>query len=282
MRIAIPTPPLESIDECVLRALHEDIGSGDLSAELVPADGSSVALVVSRERAVLCGTPWFDRVFQHLDQGVGIEWNVLDGDPIQPNQRLCRIEGPTRALLTGERTALNLLQCLSGTASVTRAYAQAISGTGATLLDTRKTLPGLRLAQKYAVRCGGGENHRVGLFDAILIKENHIIAAGSIGEALARAKRAHPEVKIEIEVEDLEQLKQAIEAGAEFVLLDNFTLESLRAAVKMAKGRARLEASGGFDLANIRQAAETGVDYISVGALTKNARAVDLSLRFES
>ncbi|MGH8580612.1 MAG: carboxylating nicotinate-nucleotide diphosphorylase, partial [Gammaproteobacteria bacterium] len=188
----------------------------------------------------------------------------------------------TRALLTGERTALNFLQCLSGTASVTRAYARAISGTGATLLDTRKTLPGLRLAQKYAVRCGGGENHRVGLFDAILIKENHIIAAGSIGAAIARAKQAHPEVKIEIEVEDLEQLKQALETGAEFVLLDNFTLEGLRAAVEMAKGKARLEASGGFDLASIRQVAATGVDYISVGAMTKNTRAVDLSLRFES
>ncbi|MGH6635405.1 MAG: carboxylating nicotinate-nucleotide diphosphorylase, partial [Gammaproteobacteria bacterium] len=213
---------------------------------------------------------------------VTIRWSAADGEQIDPQQRLCRIEGPTRALLTGERTALNFLQCLSGTASVTRAYAQALAGTGATLLDTRKTLPGLRLAQKYAVRCGGGENHRLGLFDAILIKENHIIAAGSIGQALARAKQAHPEVKIEIEVEDLEQLKQAFEAGAEFVLLDNFTLEALGAAVEMAKGKARLEASGGFDLANIRQAGETGVDYISVGALTKNTRAVDLSLRFES
>lgn len=277
--MAIPTP--ESIDECVLRALQEDIGSGDLSAELIPSDASSVAVVVSREKAVLCGTLWFEHVFYHLDQGVKIRWYAVDGEQIEPKQRLCRIEGPTRALLTGERTALNFLQCLSGTASVTRAYAQAIAGTGATLLDTRKTLPGLRLAQKYAVRCGGGENHRVGLFDAILIKENHIIAAGSIGEALARAEHAHPEVKIEIEVEDLEQLKQALEAGAEFVLLDNFALESLRAAVEMAKGKARLEASGGFDLASIRQAAETGVDYISVGALTKNTRAVDLSLRFE-
>ncbi|MGH8643613.1 MAG: carboxylating nicotinate-nucleotide diphosphorylase, partial [Gammaproteobacteria bacterium] len=216
------------------------------------------------------------------DQRVKIRWYAADGEQIEPKQCLCRIKGPTRALLTGERTALNFLQCLSGTASVTRAYARAISGTGATLLDTRKTLPGLRLAQKYAVRCGGGENHRVGLFDAILIKENHIIAAGSIGAAIARAKQAHPEVKIEIEVEDLEQLKQALETGAEFVLLDNFTLEGLRAAVEMAKGKARLEASGGFDLASIRQVAATGVDYISVGALTKNTRAVDLSLRFES
>ncbi len=279
--MATPAPPWETIDEHVRGALREDVGGGDLSAGLLPADAISKAWVVSRERAVLCGTLWFERVFYHLDKRVKVRWRAVDGEQIEPNQRLCRIEGPTRALLTGERTALNLLQCLSGTASVTRAYAQAISGTGATLLDTRKTLPGLRLAQKYAVRCGGGENHRVGLFDAILIKENHIIAAGSIGEALARAKRAHPEVKIEIEVEDLEQLKQAIEAGAEFVLLDNFTLEALRGAVKMAKGRVWLEASGGFDLASIRQAAQTGVDYISVGALTKNARAVDLSLRFE-
>ncbi|MGH8606777.1 MAG: carboxylating nicotinate-nucleotide diphosphorylase [Gammaproteobacteria bacterium] len=279
--MATPAPPCESIDECVLRALREDVGRGDLSAELVPADAHSSASVLCREAAVLCGTLWFERVFYHLDQRVRIRWSAADSEEIEPNQHLCRIEGPTRALLTGERTALNFLQCLSGTASVTRAYAQAISGTGATLLDTRKTLPGLRLAQKYAVRCGGGENHRVGLFDAILIKENHIIAAGSIGEALARAKRAHPEVKIEIEVEDLEQLKQAIEAGAEFVLLDNFTLEGLRAALEMAKAKARLEASGGFDLASIRQVAETGIDYISVGALTKNARAVDLSLRFE-
>lgn len=279
--MATPAPPWETIDAHVRRALREDVGGGDLSADLLPADANSKALVVSRERAVLCGTLWFERVFYHLDKRVKVRWHAVDGEQIEPKQRLCRIEGPTRALLTGERTALNFLQCLSGTASVTRAYAQAISGTGATLLDTRKTLPGLRLAQKYAVRCGGGENHRIGLFDAILIKENHIIAAGSIGQALARAKRANPEVKIEIEVEDLEQLEQAIDAGAEFVLLDNFTVEGLRAAVEMAKGRARLEASGGFDLASIRQAAETGVDYISVGALTKNARAVDLSLRFE-
>ncbi|MGH8659576.1 MAG: carboxylating nicotinate-nucleotide diphosphorylase [Gammaproteobacteria bacterium] len=280
--MATLAPSWESIDECVLRALREDVGRGDLTAQLLPADANSSASVLCREAAVLCGTLWFERVFYHLDQRVKIRWYAADGEQIEPKQCLCRIKGPTRALLTGERTALNFLQCLSGTASITRAYARAISGTAATLLDTRKTLPGLRLAQKYAVRCGGGENHRSGLFDAILIKENHIIAAGSIGAALANARHAHPEVKIEIEVEDLEQLKQALEAGAEFVLLDNFTLEGLRAAVEMAKGKARLEASGGFDLACIRQAAETGVDYVSVGALTKNARAVDLSLRFAS
>lgn len=277
-----PAPSVESIDEHVLRALREDVGSGDLTAELLPSDANSNAFVISREAAVLCGTLWFERVFCHLDKRVKIRWYAVDGEQIEPKQRLCRIQGPSRALLTGERTALNFLQSLSGTASITRAYARAIAGTGATLLDTRKTIPGLRLAQKYAVRCGGGENHRFGLFDAILIKENHIIATSSIKGALSRAKHAHPEVKIEIEVEDLEQLKQALEAGAEFVLLDNFSLDDLRAAVGMAKGKARLEASGGFDLANVRQAAETGVDYISVGALTKSTRAVDLSLRFES
>lgn len=280
--MATAAPSLESIDEQVLRALREDVGDGDLTAELLPADANSSAFLISREAAVLCGTPWFERVFHHLDERVKIRWYAVDGEPIEADQHLCRIHGPTCALLTGERTALNFLQCLSGTASITRAYAQAIAGTGATLLDTRKTVPGLRLAQKYAVRCGGGENHRVGLFDAILLKENHIIAAGSVKEALARAEHAHPAVKIEIEVEDLEQLQQALEAGAKFVLLDNFSLEGLRAAVTIAKGRARLEASGGFDLASIRQAAETGVDYISVGALTKNTRAVDLSLRFEA
>ena len=272
----------ETIDDVVRRALYEDVGGGDLTAALVPEGACSVAYVVSREPAVLCGTRWFDHVFQTLDPSVRIEWRARDGDEIEAGQALCRLSGPTRALLTGERTALNFLQTLSGTATTTRRHTSALAGTGTKLLDTRKTLPGLRAAQKYAVRCGGGHNHRLGLYDGILIKENHISAAGSIGAAVAAARSLYPETLIEVEVETLAELEQAIAAGADIALLDNFSLGDLREAVAQNAGRLRLEASGGYDLATLREAALTGVDYISVGALTKHVRAIDLSLRFAS
>jgi len=268
-----------TIDYVVRRALHEDVGGGDLSAALVPESLCSVAHVLSREPAVLCGTRWFDHVFQTLDPSVCIEWRARDGDEIEAGQALCRLSGPTRALLTGERTALNFLQTLSGTATTTRRHACALEGPGTKLLDTRKTLPGLRAAQKYAVRCGGGHNHRLGLFDGILIKENHISAAGSIGAAVAAARSLYRETPIEVEVETLAELEQAIAAGADIALLDNFPLGDLREAVTQNAGRMRLEASGGYDLATLREAALTGVDYLSVGALTKHVRAIDLSLR---
>lgn len=269
----------------VAQALAEDVGGGDLTARLIPARVAGRARVVARERAVLCGRDWFDEVFRQLDPGVRISWSVADGDVVLPEQPLCRVEGAARALLTGERTALNFLQTLSGTATRARAYVDAVAGTGARILDTRKTIPGLRLAQKYAVTCGGASNHRIGLFDAILIKENHIAAAGDIAGALTQARTLVRElgrdVEVEIEVEELDQLRQALAAGAERVLLDNFDLDGLREAVSLNAGRARLEASGGVRLETVRAIAETGVDDISVGELTKDLHAVDLSMRFE-
>lgn len=272
----------ETIDDMVRRALHEDVGGGDLTAALVPEGACSVAHVVSREQAVLCGTRWFDHVFQTLDPSVRIEWRARDGDEIEAGRALCRLSGPTRALLTGERTALNFLQTLSGTATTTRRHTSALEGTGTKLLDTRKTLPGLRAAQKYAVRCGGGHNHRLGLYDGILIKENHLSAAGSIEAAVATARSLYRDKPIEVEVETLAELDQAIAAGADIALLDNFSLPDLRQAVAQNAGCLRLEASGGYDLTTLREAALTGIDYISVGALTKHVRAIDLSLRFAS
>ncbi len=272
----------ETIDDAVRRALREDVGGGDLTAALVPEGVCSAAHVVCREQAVLCGTRWFDHVFQTLDPGVRIEWRAEDGDDVAAGQALCHLSGPTRALLTGERTALNFLQTLSGTATSTRRHVRALEGTGARLLDTRKTIPGLRAAQKYAVRCGGGHNHRIGLYDGILIKENHISAAGSIGAAVAKARSLYPAIQVEVEVETLAELEQAIGAGADIALLDDFPLPDLREAVARNAGRVRLEASGGYELTTLREAALAGVDYISVGALTKHVRAVDLSLRFES
>lgn len=273
-------PPLEIISRQVRVALEEDLGSGDLTAVLIPASARSRATLTCRERAVLCGAPWVDEVFRQLDPGVRIRWYQRDGDRLAPGRILCELEGPARALLSGERTALNFLQTLSATATRARLYADAVAGTGTRILDTRKTLPGLRVAQKYAVRCGGCSNHRSGLFDAILIKENHIQAAGSIGAALEAARRLSPGVEIEVEVESLAELQEAIAAGGKRLLLDNFDLEGLREAVRVAAGRARLEASGGVDLSTLRAIAETGVDDISVGGLTKDVRAVDLSLRF--
>ena len=273
--------PLD-IKECVQRALAEDLGSGDRTAALIPQDTLAQASVISRERAIICGSAWFDEVFRQLDTRVTLAWEVQDGDEVQAGQTLCTLRGPARALLSGERTALNFLQTLSGTASTTRTYVDAVRGTAAIILDTRKTLPGLRAAQKYAVTCGGGQNHRMGLYDAILIKENHIRASGSISAALAAARAAGGEsISLEVEVENLEQLREALAAGAPRLLLDNFDLAALRSAVAATAGRARLEASGGITLTNLRATAETGVDYISVGSLTKNLRAIDLSMRFE-
>jgi nicotinate-nucleotide pyrophosphorylase (carboxylating) len=274
-------PPRETIAAQVRVALAEDVGTGDRTAALIPADAVGRAHILSREAAVLSGTPWVDEVFRQLDPRVEVEWLAHDGEPIAPNQTLCRLSGPARSLLTGERAALNFLQTLSGTATLARRWADAVAGTGARILDTRKTIPGLRLAQKYAVTCGGCHNHRIGLDDAVLIKENHIAAAGSVTAALHAAVANAAGLEIEIEVETLEQLREALAAGARRILLDNFPLERLREAVAIAAGRARLEASGGVTLDTVRAIAETGVDDISVGALTKDVRAVDLSMRFD-
>ena len=264
----------------VARALTEDIGSGDVTAGLVPEDRVAHARVVIRETAVLCGNAWFDEVFRQIDPETGVKWHAKDGDRVSPDQVLCEIDGRARSLLTGERTALNFLQTLSGVATRTRTFVDAVAGTKATILDTRKTLPGLRQALKYAVRCGGASNHRMGLYDGILIKENHIAAAGGIGPALLQAKQVAGNVPIQIEVESIAQLNAAIEAGAKLILLDNFDLAGLREAVKVTAGRAALEASGGVNLDTVRAIAETGVDRISIGSLTKDVRAVDLSMRF--
>jgi len=274
-------PPRETIAAQVRAALAEDVGTGDRTAALIPADATGRAHVVCREAAVLSGTAWVDEVFRQIDPRVAIGWLADDGDAIAPNQTLCRLNGPARSLLTGERAALNFLQTLSGTATLARRWADAVAGTGARILDTRKTIPGLRLAQKYAVTCGGCHNHRIGLYDAVLIKENHIAAAGSVTAALHAAVASAAGLEIEIEVETLEQLREALVAGARRILLDNFPLERLREAVAIAAGRARLEASGGVTLDTVRAIAETGVDDISVGALTKDVRAVDLSMRFD-
>jgi len=268
------------IEAQVTLALLEDVGSGDRTAALIPEKEVSQVEVVCRDTSVIAGIAWFDEVFRQLDPSLTIAWRVSDGARVSAGDLLCSFQGNTRALLTGERTALNYLQVLSGTATLAARYADAVAGTGARILDTRKTLPGLRLQQKYAVTCGGCHNHRVGLYDAVLIKENHILAAGSITKALVQAFSLAPDLEIEIEVETLAELQEALSAGAKRVLLDNFELASLREAVQMNQGVARLEASGGVDLSTIRAIAETGVDDISVGALTKDVVAVDLSMRF--
>ncbi len=273
----------DDISDSVRRALAEDIGSGDLTATLIPAHNRARANVITRDDAVLCGTAWFDEVFRQLDKQIVISWGARDGDHIHADQTLCHVQGPARAVLSGERMALNFLQLLSGVATQTRHYVEAVRGTRASILDTRKTVPGLRRAQKYAVACGGGKNHRLGLFDGVLIKENHILAAGSITRAVQQAKTSTAQgIPIEIEVENFNQLREALDAGADSLLLDNFDLDALRKAVAYARGRATLEASGGITLENVRAIAETGVDFISVGVLTKNVSAVDLSMRFEA
>jgi len=267
------------IDANVTAALQEDVGSGDLTALLVPADQTAQAAVVAKESAVLAGGPWFEAVFRRLNPAVEVKWLRQDGEVMQAGETICHVEGPARTVLTGERTALNFLQTLSAVATVTRRYVEAVRGTRAVVADTRKTLPGLRLAQKYAVRMGGGQNHRLGLYDGILIKENHIAAAGGIGPALQAATRVSAKVPVQIEVESLAQLGEALDAGAKLVLLDNFDLDGLREAVRINAGRATLEASGGITLDDLRAVAETGVDRISVGALTKDVKAIDLSMR---
>lgn len=271
---------LAAIAGQVRSALAEDVGAGDLTAGLIPADAQATARVLSREAAVVCGRDWFDAVFRQLDPAVQVVWQVADGDAVGADQILCELAGPARAILTGERCALNFLQTLSGTATATRRFVDALGDGRTRLLDTRKTLPGLRLAQKYAVRCGGGHNHRKGLYDAVLIKENHIAAAGSLTAAVHAARRQTPVgTPIEVEVETLDQLREALTAGAAQILLDNFSLPMMRDAVVIAAGRATLEASGGVAMDQLRAIADTGVDFISVGALTKHLRAVDLSMR---
>ncbi|MBP9803708.1 MAG: carboxylating nicotinate-nucleotide diphosphorylase [Candidatus Accumulibacter sp.] len=274
------------IERNVAAALTEDVGSGDLTAQLVPAGEHRRATVIAREDALLCGSAWFERCFARLDAAIRITWRAGDGQSIAPEQILCDIEGPARALLTGERSALNFLQLLSGVATRVRQYADLVAGTRALVVDTRKTIPGLRLAQKYAVRCGGGGNHRLGLYDGILIKENHILAAGSIAAALSAARQVAERAAgncqfVQIEVETLDELRQALAAGAEMILLDNMSLAQLREAVAVAAGRALLEASGNVGLDTVRAIAETGVDRISIGSLTKDVRALDLSMRFQ-
>ena len=265
-------------------ALREDVGDGDLTAELIPADASARARVSAREGCILCGTAWFSEVFRQIDASVAVNWRCSDGEAVAPETDVCRLQGPARALLTGERTALNFLQTLSATATSTRRYVDAVAGTAATILDTRKTIPGLRDAQKYAVRCGGAQNHRHGLYDAILIKENHIAAAGGLRRAVDASRQSAPSVLLEVEVENLGELREALACKVDRVLLDNFSLEEIRQAVKIRDAgdapRVALEASGSVDLDGVRDIALAGVDYISVGALTKHIHAVDFSMRF--
>ncbi|NND55231.1 MAG: carboxylating nicotinate-nucleotide diphosphorylase [Gammaproteobacteria bacterium] len=274
----------QSIGPTVAQALAEDVGDGDLTAALIDADAVTGATIFTREPVIVAGQSWVDEVFAQLDERIIIDWYVGDGQSADPDDVICKLVGPARALLTGERTALNFLQTLSGVATVTAAFVKAIAGTGATILDTRKTLPGLRLAQKYAVTCGGGKNHRIGLFDAVLIKENHIKSAGDIATALQKAGAFGDEILVEIEVEDHDGLIAALDAGAQRILLDNFSLDELRRAVETNASygyvAAELEASGNITLETARAVAETGVTYLSTGALTKNVRAVDLSMLF--
>lgn len=269
------------IEANVRRALAEDIGSGDITAQLIPAERLAHATVITREAAVVSGSAWVDAVFRQVDPRVAVHWQVRDGERVSPNQVLFTLEGPARALLSGERSALNFLQTLSAVATRCRHYADLVAGTQVRLLDTRKTLPGLRLAQKYAVTCGGCHNHRIGLFDAFLIKENHIAACGGIAAAVAAAQRIAPGKPVEVEVENLEELQEALSAGADIIMLDELSLEDMRTAVRLTAGRAKLEASGGINDTTLRSIAETGVDYISMGTLTKDIKAVDLSMRLQ-
>ena len=276
---SLAVPSAAQIAGDVERALAEDLGSGDATAELLPADARAEAALTCRESAVIAGIPWFDACVRRMDPSARIDWHTADGQRVAAGAVICRLAGHARSLVSAERSALNFLQLLSGTATLTADYVAAVAGTGVRVLDTRKTVPGLRLAQKYAVRCGGGHNHRMGLHDAILVKENHIIAAGGIAAAVQAARRLHPQLLLEVEVEDLDELAQALAVGVDRVLLDNFSLPLMRAAVQQAAGRVPLEASGNVDLHTIGDYARTGVDFISVGALTKHVRAVDLSLR---
>jgi len=273
------------IPQIIATALREDLGgevdaNNDITAQLLPEDQQSHAVVITREAGVFCGKRWVEEVFIQLGGDVDVTWHVKDGDSLVPNQPLFELKGPSRILLTGERTALNFVQTLSGVASLVRSYVDLLEGTQTQLLDTRKTIPGLRTALKYAVLCGGGNNHRLGLSDAFLIKENHIIASGSVRKAVEKAFWLHPDVPVEVEVESLEELDDALKAGADIVMLDNFTVDDMREAVKRTNGQARLEVSGNVTIETLRTFAETGVDFISVGALTKHVQALDLSMRF--
>jgi nicotinate-nucleotide pyrophosphorylase (carboxylating) len=284
---AVPAPnlsPPADLPEQVAAALREDIGGGDVTAQLVPEDQRVRGRVVTREEAVLCGRPWAEETFRRLDAGVRLTWRAADGERIVPGTAIFEIEGRARPILTGERTALNFLQLLSATATQASRFVAAVAGTGCTVLDTRKTLPGLRTAQKYAVRCGGGSNHRLGLYDMVLIKENHIAAAGSIAAAIASARRVARDLKVEVEVESLAELEEALRAGPDIVLLDDFSLEDLAAAVSRNRSLGRpvaLEASGSVSVQTVRSIAATGVDFVSSGGLTKNVRAIDLSMRLD-
>ncbi len=272
----------QDIRAVVKHALEEDIRDGDITAMLIPADNKAEASVITREQAVVCGQPWVDEVFRQLDSDVEIEWLVKDGDEVQPEQILFKLKGSARSLLTGERTALNFLQTLSGTATTSRQYSKLVVGTDIKILDTRKTIPGLRLAQKYAVKVGGCHNHRMGLYDAFLIKENHIAACGGIAAAVRKAREVAPDKLVEVEVENLDELKQALTAGADIVMLDNFSPKDIEAAVGICQNQAKLEVSGNLEADNITKKAITGIDYLSSGSLTKHCQAVDFSMRLIS
>jgi nicotinate-nucleotide pyrophosphorylase (carboxylating) len=277
--LAFELPTATQIGADVERVFAEDLGPGDATAELLPAEAHADAQLTCRESAVIAGTAWFDACFRRLDPAVRIDWQVSDGQRVTPGSVICNLSGHARSLVSAERSALNFLQLLSGTATITADYVAAVAGTATRILDTRKTVPGLRLAQKYAVLCGGGHNHRIGLYDAILVKENHIIAAGSIAAAAQAARRLHPKLLLEVEVENLDELAQALDADVDRIMLDNFSLPLMIEAVKQTAGRVPLEVSGNVTLDTIGEFARTGVDFISVGALTKHVRAVDLSLR---
>ncbi len=271
------------MSEEVARALAEDIGPGDVTAALIPAETQARATLITREEMILCGSAWLAETFRQIDPRVSVDWRAREGDRVAAGATLCELRGPARAILTGERCALNFLQTLSGTATTTRRHAQAVAGTNCRILDTRKTVPGLRLAQKYAVRCGGGHNHRLGLYDRVLIKENHIVAAGSIPAAIHAARRLVPGIEVEVEVETLAEFAQALAEAPDYIMLDEFSLDDMRAAVQRrndAHSRSLLEASGGVDLDGLAKIAATGVDFVSIGALTKHVRAIDLSMRF--
>ena len=272
----------QNLEHTISTALHEDIQQGDLTADLIPEDATTTATILTREESILCGRPWVDEVFRQLDETIQIEWHYEEGDLLPANTTFCTLKGSARSILTGERTALNLLQTLMATAFATYRYTSQLGDSHTKLLDTRKTLPGLRLAQKYAVACGGGKNHRIGLFDAILIKENHIMAAGGIAQAIHSAKTQHPDVTVEIEAENLEEVAMALDAGADIIMLDNFSVEQIRQAVTFVDGRAKLEVSGNVEIEHLPTLAQTGVDFISTGAITKHIRATDLSMRFQA
>lgn len=279
IRRAVRAALLEDLGDA-LTALDQPDASADITAQLIPADRISTARVITREAGVFCGQPWVDEVFSQLGGDVRVEWKVQDGERLSPNQELFRLHGPARVLLTGERNALNFVQTLSGVATLTARYVAELEGTDCRLLDTRKTLPGLRSAQKYAVTCGGGKNHRIGLYDAYLIKENHILACGGIAPAIAQARHLNPGKPVEVEVESLAELEQALAALADIVMLDNFDIPMMQEAVRLNQGRAKLEVSGNVTLDTLAGYAATGIDFISVGALTKHVRALDLSMRF--